>query len=79
MHSKETWRQLPLHYVLVEMLETKGGSLTDRELYESVKLVYDIDYNEFLKTLMKLELHNIIRVNTAREGVLIVELNTKNL
>ncbi len=74
MTSKETWRYLPLHYVVVEMLESKGGSLTDRELYESVKLVYDIDYGEFLKTLMRLELHNVLRVNTAREGVLIVEL-----
>ncbi len=74
MTTKETWRYLPLHYVVVEMLESKGGSLTDRELYESVKLVYDIDYGEFLKTLMRLELHNVLRVNTAREGVLIVEL-----
>lgn len=79
MHGKDTWRQLPLHYIIVEMLDGKGGSLTDRELYESVKMVYDIDYSEFLKTLLKLELHNIVRVNTAREGVLIVELNPRAL
>ena len=79
MPGKDTWRYLPLHYIVVELLDSKGGSLTDRELYESVKLVYDINYNEFLKTLLKLELHNIVRVNTAREGALIIELNPRAL
>ncbi len=74
---KNVWRNLPLHTVVVEMLEMKGGSLLDRELYETVKLVYDISYSEFLKTLMKLELQGIIRVSTAGEGRLTIELLKK--
>jgi len=71
---RATWRSLPLHVVILELVEMKGGSLTDRELYESVRAVYDISYTEMLKALMKLELQGKLKVSTAKEGTLIVEL-----
>lgn len=74
MALKTVWRSTPLINIIVEMLDLKGGSLTDRELYEAVKMVHDISYPDFIKALMKLELNGIVRVSTSREGVLIIEL-----
>lgn len=68
------WRSVPLHLVLIEMLKIKGGSVTDKELYDSVKSAYEVSYQEFIKTLMKLEINGYIRVATAKEGSLIIEL-----
>ncbi len=71
---KETWHSTPLHEALLRILELKKGSTTDRELFEALNSMYDVSYPEFLKVLMKLELNGIIKVSTAKEGVLIVEL-----
>ncbi|MEM1619142.1 MAG: hypothetical protein QXU97_04125 [Fervidicoccaceae archaeon] len=71
---KGVWRSIPLHAVVLEMLSLKGGTALDRELYEAVRMAYDVSWSEFLRTLMRLELRGLIRVATAREGTLIVEL-----
>ena len=59
---------------MLELLKLKGGTTTDKDLYESVKAVYDVSYQEFIKTLMKLEINGYVRVGTAKEGSLIIEL-----
>lgn len=71
---RKVWRPIPLHLTVLEMLKIKGGSTTDKELFESIKTVYDVSYHEFVKTLMKLELNGYVRVATAKEGTLIIEL-----
>jgi len=71
---RKVWRPVPLHLAVYELLKLKGGTVTDEELYDSVKAVYDVCYDEFIKVLMKLELNGYIKVATAREGTLIVEL-----
>ncbi len=74
MSIKDIWRNIPLLNTIINMLELKGGSLTDRELYEAVRMSINIGYPDFIKALMKLELNNIVKVSTSREGMLIVEL-----
>lgn len=71
---RRTWRPIPMHLAILELLKIKGGSATDKELYEGLKTVYESSYSEFLKTLMKLELNGYLRVGTAKEGTLIVEI-----
>lgn len=71
---RKIWRPIPLHLTMLELLRLKGGTATDKDLYESVKTVYDVSYQEFIKTLMKLEINGYVRVGTAKEGSLIIEL-----
>lgn len=64
-----------LHAILAELL--KRGTLTERELYESVRKIVestggDISRSEFLKMLMTLELRGYIRVEGARRIVQLV-------
>ncbi|MCI4455378.1 MAG: hypothetical protein RXR13_01635 [Sulfolobaceae archaeon] len=66
------WRTLPLDYVILEVLMKKpaGTTLTEKELYDEVTKVvdYEIPYSDFLKALMKLEIHGFINVITVKEG-----------
>lgn len=71
---KAAWRSVPLHALVLAILELKGGTLTDREVYEAVRSVHDVSYAELLKALMKLELNGKVRVYSVKEGSLIVEL-----
>ncbi|MEM3254423.1 MAG: hypothetical protein QW765_05070 [Fervidicoccaceae archaeon] len=71
---RTTWRNLPVQEIIYRMLNLKGGSIIDRELYEAVSAATELSYPEFLKVLMKLELNGLIRVSSIKEDQLLVEL-----
>ena len=78
MVVRETWRSIPLYYVIVEELERRGGSAKDIELYKAIRDRIDVTYAEFLKALMKLEMQGIIYVNVLKENLRNVELIVKS-
>jgi len=71
------WRSIPLYYAIVEELERRGGSAKDIDIYHSLRDKYDISFSEFLKELMKLEMHGVIRVEVLKENLRNVELVAK--
>ena len=71
---RKTWHEIPVHESIMRILMIKKGSLTDRELYEALTSIYDLSYPEFLKILMKMELNGAVKVSTAKDGLLIIEL-----
>ena len=72
-----TWRSVPLYYVIVEELERRGGRAMDNELYKAIRERFDVTFAEFLKALMKLEMQGIVYVNVIRENLRNVELIAK--
>ncbi len=71
------WRSIPLYYAIVEELERRGGSAKDIDIYRSLRDKYDLSFSEFLKELMKLEMHGVIRVEVLKENLRNVELIAK--
>ncbi len=71
------WRSIPLYYAIVEELERRGGSAKDIDIYRALRDKYDVSFSEFLKELMKLEMHGVIRVEVLKENLRNVELIAK--
>jgi len=65
------WREVPLYYVILEILKKRNAPITDEDLYSEVKksVDYEIAYSDFLKALMKLEIRGLITVTLIRENV----------
>ncbi|MCG2909311.1 hypothetical protein DDW09_02970 [Sulfolobus sp. SCGC AB-777_L09] len=65
------WRELPLHYIILERLRKRNAPITDQDLYNEVKKVvdYEIPFSDFLKALMKLEMRGYITVTLIKENV----------
>ncbi|BCU70479.1 hypothetical protein [Stygiolobus caldivivus] len=65
------WREIPLHYVILERLKKRTGPVTDEDLYEEVRKStdYEVPYSDFLKALMKLEMRGYITVTLIKENV----------
>ncbi len=75
--SIKTWRSHPLDTAVVETLERKGP-LTDVELYDLLKEIYDdIGFGNLNKTLMKMEIEGKVYVSSLTRGKRRVELITK--
>ncbi len=47
---------------IIELLRQKGGSATDKEVYESLRREFGLSQQEFHKILMYLELEGFISV-----------------
>jgi hypothetical protein len=64
------WREIPLQYVILEKLRKFNRPIKDTELYNEVKnsVKYEISFNEFLKSLMSLEIKGYISVTLIKEG-----------
>jgi len=72
------WETLPIHTVIVELLDKKQGALTDTELYKALKDLYeDINYETLNKSLMKLEIEGIIQVTSLTKAKKRIELIRK--
>jgi len=65
------WREVPLYYVILEILKKRNAPITDEDLYNEVKksVNYEISFSDFLKALMKLEIRGFITVTLIRENV----------
>ncbi|MEM4699327.1 MAG: hypothetical protein QXT74_00010 [Candidatus Nezhaarchaeales archaeon] len=69
------WMPVPIEEVIVDLLRRKGGVAKEKELYVMLKSVLgDISQRELDKALLKLELHDILRVTSAKRGVRLVTL-----
>ena len=71
-HSREPmWREVPLYYVILEILKKRNAPITDEDLYNEVKksVNYEISFSDFLKALMRLEIRGFITVTLIRENV----------
>ena len=68
---KGMWRELPLHYIILERLRKRNAPITDQDLYNEVKKVvdYEVPFSDFLKALMKLEMRGYITVTLIKENV----------
>lgn len=72
--SKKVWRELPAHYVLLEILRKKGA-MTDTELFEYLGEEYgELGIKEFNELLMRLEIAGKIRITSLSRGKKRVEL-----
>jgi len=79
MMTKGYWRAHPLRTVVVELLEKKGGSLTDTELLELLRDAYNNVGAEILnKTLFKLEVSGLVYISNLARGKRRVELRRKS-
>jgi len=65
------WREVPLYYVILEILKKRNAPITDEDLYSEVKksVNYEIAFSDFLKALMKLEIRGLITVTLIRENI----------
>jgi len=69
---------LPVHTIIVELLDKNQGALTDTELYKALKDLYeDINYEALNKSLMKLEIEGIIQVTSLTKAKKRIELIRK--
>lgn len=69
------WTPVPIEEVIVDLLRRKGGIAKEKELYIMLKTVLgDVSQRELDKALLKLELHDILRVTSAKKGVRLVTL-----
>jgi transcription initiation factor IIE alpha subunit len=72
--SVKTWKVQPVHLIVVEILENKG-SLADTELFEALKAFYkEIGFDDLNRTLMKMEVTNLISVSSLAKGKRLVQL-----
>lgn len=69
---------LPVHTIIVELLDKNQGALTDTELYKALRDLYeDINYEALNKSLMKLEIEGIIQVTSLTKAKKRIELIRK--
>ncbi len=68
------WRSTPLYNFIVEYLKMRGGTVKDKELYEVLRQVYGVSYDEMLKALMALEVRGLVEVSLIKEDTRKVSL-----
>jgi len=62
---------------ILEYLERKGGSATDREIYEYIRKSFDVSKNQFHHILMSLEIEGFIAVRSLKEDTRIIILKQR--
>ena len=77
MPLNDTWRNVPIYYAIVDELERRGGNAKDIDIYKAIKSKYDVTFAEFLRELMRLEMHGIIYVSILKENLRNIELLRK--
>jgi len=61
-----------IQFRILEYLKLKGGSATDRDLYEILKKEFDISYGQLLNILMGMEIEGFVSIRASRDVKLIV-------
>ncbi|RLF21963.1 MAG: hypothetical protein DRN15_03405 [Thermoprotei archaeon] len=73
MSIKEERENIPLDFVIIEILKRKQMPMRDIELYNALKSSFgDISFNELNKALMTLELRGLVEVDVMKKGVRVV-------
>ena len=72
--SGKTWQIQPIYATVIEILQEKG-SIADTELFEILKVFYkEIGFDDLNKTLMGMEVNNLVSVSTLSKNRRLVEL-----
>ena len=66
---------VPLEEIIVDLLRRRGGVVKDRELLTMLKaMLGDVSQRELIKALLKLELHDVVRVSNIKKNLRSVTL-----
>jgi len=69
------WMPVPLEEIIVDLLRRRGGVVKDRELLTMLKaMLGDVSQRELIKALLKLELHDVVRVSNIKKNLRSVTL-----
>jgi len=72
--STNTWKVQPAYATVIEILREKG-SMTDTDLFETLKAFYrEIGFDDLNKTLMRMEVTRLISVSSLAKGKRLVQL-----
>ncbi|MEM1537207.1 MAG: hypothetical protein QXK12_03720 [Candidatus Nezhaarchaeales archaeon] len=75
---RKVWGLPRLEEVLIDLIRRRGGTVKDSEVYKMLRtMISDLTFKEFLSTLMKLELHGVVRVSRIMKDVKSITLITK--
>lgn len=73
----KTWKTRPAYFVLLEILNKKGGAMTDAELFDALNEEFkDLGFRDFNELLMRLEIGGKIRATSMARGKRQIELVT---
>lgn len=73
----KTWKTRPAYFVLLEILNKKGGAMTDVELFDALNEEFkDLGFKDFNELLMRLEIGGKIRTTSMARGKRRIELVT---
>ncbi len=73
----KTWKTRPAYFVLLEILNKKGGAMTDVELFDALTEEFkDLGFKDFNELLMRLEIGGKIRTTSMARGKRRIELVT---
>jgi len=73
----KTWKPRPAYFVLLEILNKKGGAMTDVELFDALNEEFkDLGFKDLNELLMRLEIGGKIRTTSMARGKRRVELVT---
>ena len=69
------WMSIPLEEIIVDLLKRRGGVVKDRELHTMLKaMLGDLSQRELVRALLKLELHDVVRVSNIKKNLRSVTL-----
>jgi transcription initiation factor IIE alpha subunit len=75
--SGSTWKVQPVYATVIEILVEKG-SMTDTELFETLKAFYkEIGFDDLNKALMNMEVTGLISVSSLTKDRRLVQLKKK--
>lgn len=78
MALSKVWSPRPVSLAIVEVLERKGGGLTDLDLQKELKSNFgEVSFRELNRDLMRLEMQGVLRVSRLMKGKRQVELTGK--
>ncbi|MEM0153537.1 MAG: hypothetical protein QXJ56_05345 [Ignisphaera sp.] len=60
-----------LQLLILNYIKEKGKA-TDKELYEIVKKVHEISYQQFISLLMALEIEGFTELHYAKDSIIVV-------
>ncbi|MCC6011190.1 MAG: helix-turn-helix domain-containing protein [Desulfurococcaceae archaeon] len=77
-NKNSTWKYMPLHRIILEVVFSRPEGLSESKLEEIVRKEYGVDItkSELYHTLMKLELQGLIQVETIGKEFLIKPVKT---
>ncbi|MFZ8782478.1 MAG: ArsR family transcriptional regulator [Desulfurococcaceae archaeon] len=78
MNRNSTWKQMPLHRVVLEIVFSRPEGISESKLEELIRKEYGVEMSksQLYHTLMKLELQGLIQVETVGREFFIKPVKT---